>query len=249
MNHIPFGIVAGLAVLSTQPAVAAPDSSTYLEQSKQLSQIRADISVLQEEIREERSATQNQMLSLRGQKNDVELQLRRQEALNKELEERIAELSSQEAPKTDETDLDNLLYRIASDLKEDIAASLPYRHQERIESIDEILEEHKNGSLTSTQVATRLWSVAEDENRLNSENQFDSFSIQISGKDVLVDVIRFGMIGMLYHSQDGSFGVWSGEKGWTTIENPARSLGQIFAQFQKGIRSGIFEIPLYLESL
>ena len=137
MNHIPLGIVAGLAVLCTQPAVAAPDSSTYLEQSKQLSQIRADISVLQEEIREERSATQNQILSLRGQKNDVELHLRRQEALNKELEERIAELSSQEAPKTDETDLDNLLYRIASDLKEDLASSLPYRQQERIDSIDE----------------------------------------------------------------------------------------------------------------
>lgn len=184
-----------------------------------------------------------------AKKNDVELQLRRQEALNKELEERIAELSSQEAPKTDESDLDLLLYRIASDLKEDIASSLPYRQQERIDSIDEILEEHKNGSLTSTQVATRLWSVAEDENRLNSENQFDSFSIRISEKDVLVDIIRFGMIGMLYHGQDGSIGVWSGEKGWTAIENPARSLGQIFSQFQKGIRSGIFEIPLYLESL
>ena len=249
MNLIPFGIVAGLTVLCTQSATAAPDSSTYLEQSKQLSQLRSDISVLQEEIREERSSTQNQMLSLRGQKNDVELQLRRQEALNKELEDRIAELSSQETPKTDESNLDLLLYRIASDLKEDISASLPYRQQERIDSIDEILEEHKNGSLTSTQVATRLWSVAEDENRLNSENQFDSFSIRISEKDVLVDIIRFGMIGMLYHGQDGSIGVWSGEKGWTTIENPARSLGQIFSQFQKGIRSGIFEIPLYLESL
>lgn len=68
MKLIPIGIATGLAVLCTQPAIAAPDSSTFLEQSKQLSQIRADISVLQEEIREERSATQNQMLSLRGQK-------------------------------------------------------------------------------------------------------------------------------------------------------------------------------------
>ena len=228
MNHIPFGIVAGLAVLCAQPAVAAPDSSTYLEQSKQLSQLRADISVLQEEIREERSATQNQMLSLRGQKNDVELQLRRQEALNKELEERIAELSLQEAPKTDETDLDNLLYRIASDLKEDIASSLPYRQQERIDSIDEILEEHKNGSLTSTQVATRLWSVAEDE-QAQFENQFDSFSIRISEKDVLVDIIRFGMIGMLYHGQDGSIVYGVVKRVGQRLRIPLALLARFFA--------------------
>lgn len=257
MKHILIGLcLVGQVLFYTVPVFAQPqnpqnteESTNYAEQAQSIASLRTEVSLLQEEIRDERSDQQNRLRTLEAQRSDVALQLRRQKAMTKEVRDRIAKQKTLALPEESEAEIDAVLIEVATQLKADIRSSIPYRHQERLQSVDEILFARESNTLTAMQAATRLWAVAEDEQRLNRENQLDSLTLSIDEKDVLVDVVRIGMMFMLYQTKDGQFGVWSQKNGWSQISTHLQEFDTLFRQFRKGIRSGAFFLPLHLESL
>jgi hypothetical protein len=248
MNRFHIGILSvGLLAFQMPVAFSNPQTTAFVSQSEELSKLRTEVALLQETLRDERADVQARSRGLELQRSDLSLRLRREEAMIQELTENISELRSSQEPVQSESDIDALLLRTADVLKEDILQSIPYRHDERIKSIDDIILAREKQEISAMQAATRLWSVADDEYRLNKENQLDKMTITINDEDVLVDVIRFGMMGMMFQTEAGTFGVWNPKKGWVELENPSRSFASMFTQFQKGIRSGVFSIPLSME--
>ena len=65
--------------------------------------------------------------------------------------------------------LSEYLYEMGDKIKADIQSSLPYHQEERISSVDEILKKFASKELSEQQAATRLWSILEDEERLNRD--------------------------------------------------------------------------------
>ena len=231
------------------PALAAPENPSFTEQAQSISKLRTQVSLLQEEIRDERTDLQSRLRTLEAQRSDVALQLRRQKAMTQEVLERIVKLKRQSTPETASDEIDAVLLRSAEQLKSDIQSSIPYRHQERIQGVDEILNARQNQKLTAMQAATRLWAIAEDEARLNRENQLDTMTLNLADKDLLVDIVRIGMMFMLYQTKEGVIGVWSEKSGWTAHTNNLQELESLFRQFRKGIRTGTFFVPINLEEI
>ena len=247
MKSLPTGLL--LLGLAVQPALAEPSDTNFTVQAESIGTMRTEVALLQEEIRDERNDLQSRLRTLEAQRSDVALQMRRQKAMTQELRERVAKLKEQHVPQSGEAEIDAMLLRISAQLKEDIRASIPYRHQERLKSIDEILLSRESEQISALQAAVRLWSLAEDEERLNKENQLDSVTIELNGKEMLVDIVRLGMITLLYQSKDGHIGVWSRESGWTSLSEHVQEIQNLFRQFQKGIRTGTFYVPFDLEGL
>jgi len=249
-HHLSFYMVLLLCGgFTSHHAFGTPESKqvpTFTEQTQQLSDLRTEVVLLQEEIRENRLATQEQLRTLEAQKRELVLQLQRENASISELEDVVEELEQQQSEFEDSAEIEQGIQDVAAAIKEDIATGLPFRSQERIESIDSLLKERQDGSISALQLATRLWSVLDDEKRLNRENQLDSQIITLDGEEVLVDIIRLGMMFMYYQSNDGSVGYLSSNKKWVPIEN-SQEMSSMFTQFQKGIRNGVFVLPLLQE--
>ena len=233
----------------SQRAHANPESSNFTQQAQSISKLRTEVSLLEEDIRDVRSDLQSQLRTREAQRSDLALQLRRQKTMNQDIQARIAKLQEQRVPQAGEVEIDAVLLEMAAQLKDDIRSSIPYRHQERLKSVDEVLLARESNKLSAMQAATRLWAVAEDEDRLNREHQLDSLTINVGGKDMLVDIVRLGMMAMFYQSSDGKIGVWSPKSGWVSYSERLQDFEILFRQFRKGIRAGKFSIPLILEGL
>ena len=231
-------------VTLTIPALA----DTFTEQAEQLSQLRMEVTSLASRLKEEQGFFQNRLRSLETQRSDLELQIRREKTQLETVQQQIVDLESQLQP-SEQEDLLATEVRTASDkLKNSIGLSLPYRHADRIQAIDELLSQMEHKKISPQQAATRLWAVSEDEKRLNQENILDKQNIEIDGNSVLVDIVRLGMVAMYYQTPNGNVGYVTQQKNrwvWISIDDPEqrKQVQELFLNLKKGIRTGHYTLP------
>ena len=92
--------------------------------------------------------------------------------------------------------------------------------------------------LSEQQAATRLWSILEDEERLNRENIVDNAKIELNGKQFYVEIVRLGMMTMFFQSPDGKVGyIESQGENWIWVEQTdpqsKQKIQQLFTEMKK----------------
>ena len=245
---LPLLVAGGLASLSIATAgdVAA--------QAERLAALRADVEALSSELELEKDDLRSRLRAIEAQKVDLEVQIRREEM---RLERLIAEEEGQKALLEDAQTADTLTPVVRDGIatfRSAVEAGLPYQPDARLDALTELESKLDEGSLTTEQVAARLWAFAEDERRLSRENTLDRQVITLDEGEVLVDVARLGMIAMYYRTPEGAYGqaVREGSGwGWSALEDPAEveQLAALYDALTRGIHVGWFSLPSPLQGV
>ncbi len=236
-----------LALLLSLAASTAHASSVQ-EQAEELAQLRAEVEGLSEQLSADKDDARGKLRAIEAQKVELEVQVRRQEL---RLERLLDEEQRQREVLADTDggggDLDATVLTALGDLRAQVEQGLPYKTSQRLSALDELRGKLADGSLTAEQTAARVWAFAEDERRLTRENALDRQVVSLGGEEVLVDIVRVGMIALYWRAPDGTVGRARSEgDAWTyqpVTGSDADAVVGLFDAMGKGIRTGWFSLP------
>jgi propanediol dehydratase small subunit len=234
-----------LAVLLFTGVSAAGDVEA---QAERLAALRSDVEALASELELEKGELTAQLRAIEAQKVDLEVQIRREDL---RMERLIAEEASQRALLEDAEGADDLTPVVQEGIltfQDHVRRGLPYQHSARLAALADLESRLQDRSLTTEQVAARLWAFAEDERRLSRENALDRQVIALEDGEVLVDVARLGMVAMYYRTPTGEYGqaVRQGDTWtWQRIQDAddVEQLSELFDALSRGIHVGWFTLP------
>lgn len=246
-------LVVIIAALAVWPCLAQEDGIDRL--AERLIQLRAEVEQLQSDLDIEREEHKGKMSYLAAQKAELEVSLGREELRLRQLEEELAQLREKAAAAgTDAETLSPTVYAAIDQIRQAITSSLPFKHQERLEALNEIVRQLDSGAIVPQRGANRLWALVEDELRINRENAIYSQTIQLNGQPILADVAKLGSVAMYFRTRDDRYGLAQASGGewiWTLVEDTdgRDQIATLFDSLRKQIRQGYFEIPGALPAL
>ena len=247
LTNLFFSVV--FASVAAVPAAAfATDDAPLNARAKQLGALREEVSSLTLDIDAAKESTRSRLQSLDAQQSDLSVQQGRAdfqlEAMRKEQVEKQARL----AASTSDPAYRDALLQSAARLRTRIERGLPFRTQQRLDALDELTARIEQSQLTAQQAMARLWAFTEDELRLARENGRDRQVITLAGRDVMVDVVRLGMVALYFETPDNRVGtaVRNGQE-WLWVEyddaNSISLVHTLFEGFERGLRTGVYTIP------
>ena len=235
-----FGLVTIVPTL-----VFANDEKSLAES---LVELRAEVESLSEQLELERATARESMVGLTERRAELDADLQREQLRLKRLQELMREQDALVARHADVDDaLKPALLEAGAGLLEYVDGSLPFRLSERRAAIAAILDKVRTGELSPSRAATRLWAIAQDELRLTKENGLYRQPIELEGKEVLVDVVRIGMVLLFFKTPGGAVGQAVYQGTWRylpiTDDEGVRQVNHLFDSFKKQVRVGYFELP------
>ena len=250
----PFYLIFILIILSFVSPVYAQKGSLD-QQAAELAQLRADVEQLHLDLEQMRQDTQAKIRALASQKAGLSAEVQRArirvEQLNIEKskkQEVIRRASAQQ------TALKPPLINWVKQLELWTQDHLPYRQEGRLKEIQKLKKQLESDLILPSRALTQVWSWVEDEIKLSRESTLDRTIITLEGKDVLVDLVRIGMVMMLCRTPQGQYGISYSQSpkqwDWTLFEpdsfefNAARNL---FERFEQKIHLGFFWLPSRLQ--
>lgn len=242
-------IALALALALSGSAWAEGPDRALEERAVRLAELRAEVAALSDRLEDGKDELQAELRALDAQRIDLEVQVRREELRLAQLGQALDEQRARAGADAEaEAALRPQVLAAAAEIRAVVASGLPYRVIERSVALDEITRAVEDGRLAPSQAAGRLWAFVEDELRLARENTLDRQVIALEGRDVLVDVARFGMVGLFFRAQDGRVGMATRDGDawtWVVVEDRA-GRDAIVLQLDalaKGIRTGWTELP------
>lgn len=239
-------MVGLLLSLGLVPVAAAADLDQMAEN---LAGLRREVEVLSTELGLQKEDLRGRLRAMDAQKADLQVQVRQQELRMEQLDQAVEREKALRAEVVAEGQaLTPAVQAGIGEIRTAVAASLPFRLQERLDELDDIEAGLLDQTLTPREAAQRLWSFSEDELRLTRENALDRQVIELDGQEQLVDVARLGMVAIYYRTDDGQVG-WAErtDTGWVWQPAPdsAASLQvlELFDALEKQIRVGYFVLP------
>ncbi len=212
--------------------------------------LRAEVDRMQADLDQKRQEHKARMASLLAQAGDLENRNRRQDSEIQRLEKEIGQLQTRmDKSGMDAQALEPVVLEALQQSRQRIRAGLPFKQQERLQSLDEIEHKLNAQALDAWSALQRLWAFQEDEMRLLHENALHSQTIDLNGEQVLVDVARLGGVMLFFRTEDQRFGYAepSSNGAWRfVLLNDATSreqVAQLFDSLQKQIRQGLFPLP------
>jgi hypothetical protein len=234
----------------TTPAAQAQQS--FDKKAAALAKLRAEVEQLESQIQNERAASAAEIKALAAQKGELSLLVRKEQirvdALRREHARQLTRLRAASAKASK---LAPALLSSLTPVEDLVKSSLPFKRTERLADLDKIRRGLRRQTLTPQTAASQLWQFIEDELELCRDSGQFRQSITLDGGTVLADVIRLGMVALLFRTSDGRHGHAERQKDgvWRfTRAPPGGALEQgiraLFEAFKKQIRSGVFKVPL-----
>ena len=253
MMRFPLAVVAVLAAL---PCLAQDDSIDRL--AERLISLRPEVEELQSELDIQREEHKSKMSYLTAQQAELEANLDRENLRLRQLDDELKELNEKAAGAgVDAETLRPAVLSAIERLRLVIRSSLPFKHGERLQALDEVHAQLEAGAIVPQRAANRLWALVEDELRISHENAIYSQTIPLNGEDVLADVAKLGSVAMYFRTRDDRYGIalpptqsasaWQ----WQLVSETAQrdQIAQLFDSLRKQIRQGYFEVPGALPGL
>ena len=136
-------------------------------------------------------------------------------------------------------------------LKESIKDSIPFKRDQRLQALNDIEHRLTTNIITPNKAANQLWAFVEDELVLGRSSGIYNETINVSGEEKLVKVLRLGKVAMFYKASDNEYGVIKKEQDtWqqmaVTSKEDQLQLDNLFDSFNKNIRNGLFKVPNFL---
>lgn len=237
--------VAALAVLLTAPAHARDGAGLAASLVELRSEVERLTDALEDTRRDRRSAAQG----FAARKAQLEAELQREQLRVRQLREaRDRKRAEIEAAKADDAALLPVVEAGAAALRAHIADGLPFRRDPRAAAVDRIEEKVAEGLLTPRAALSRLWALVEDELRMTRDTGLYRETLDIDGAPMMVDVVRFGAVGLYLRTGDGRVGTvarLAGEWRTTLLDDPESKarVDALFDGFKKQIRVGFYTLP------
>ena len=247
-SHSPhrWASTVGLGLLLVASSALADNVDNL---SEKLIQLRGDVEELSAELSLAREEHKQRMSALASQRSELQARVKRvtttEQKLKKELQENL--LLAKQAGADDEM-LKPVLLQAIEKAEERVLFGLPFKVDDRLQSVVDIREQLTKGLMTPSRAATRLWALYEDEIRLTRENGIYRQPIDIEGEIVLADVARLGMVMMYFVTTDDRYGVVvKSGTDWVYKLTPDKADGKriahLFNSLRKQVRTGYFELP------
>ncbi len=239
-------IISMLFVLTAM----AQDSPATLAET--LVRLRGQVDSLQSALDIEREEHKNRMVNFTAQLADIEANRDRENLritqIQKNLDETREKISA--AGLNAEAFLPAIYGQISA-LRARIANGLPFKTRERLDALDKLEVQMKNGETTPQRGINRLWAFVEDELRISRENAIYSQPIALNGNSILVDVAKLGNVMMFFRTKDLKYGrAIHTDVGWRfeLLKSSAEQeqVAVLFDSLRKQIRQGYFELPAAL---
>lgn len=243
-------LVALLAALIVPlGAQAQTTQETLTTLAQRISEKRAQVEDLSNQVDLAKTQYNEQLRSLAAQRGDVETQINREQLrlsqIEQDLEQARAEISR---TRSSVEDLEPLVAQVLVQLRSYISQGLPFQVPERlgeVETLEQLLQE---GSLETELLLTRIWNMVESEFRLTSESGLYRQTITVAGEDQLAEVARLGTVMLYFRTFDGRYGFASPtEDGWTYVIAEGREgqqqLATLFDSLRRNLREGFFTVP------
>lgn len=244
--HISWSLIAGVALLCANLAVAEDTTGLAAE----LSKLRSEVEALSQEIEIERAAAREQIEAAAARKAELESEVERENRRLKRLEQSLSEhqklIQTQVAA---ESDLQPIVQGQIQTLRAYVLSSLPFQRDSRVTSLDELERALAAGSISPAKAAQRLWSILQDEIRLTKESGLYRQTIRHGDEEQLADVVRLGMVFLYYQVPGGGVGqAVRSKSGWDFVSisdlDDQKRVRTLFDSFQKQVRTGLFEVPV-----
>ncbi len=224
-------------------------ANTEENMAESLMKLRAEVENLNTQIQDEKDETKASMRSLVMEKNELEATIGRENLKIKQIEQEMAKVKKEIAAASKNSEgIKPVVQQAIADLKVYISAELPFKTADRLADIERI-ETQLNEDLIAPQKALAfVWNSYADEIRMTKENGLFKQTIQLDGKDRLVEVARLGTVMMYFMTPDARVGyVVKDAKGWFYTESINKEqkdqIIALFDAFHKQIRTGYFTVP------
>jgi outer membrane murein-binding lipoprotein Lpp len=217
--------------------------------AESLMKLRAQVEQLDSQIDDEKDAYKASMKSLSIQKSELEAMVSREDLkikqINKELEKVKAEITK--ASQNSEG-LNPIILSAIDNLIAMIQTSIPFKKNDRIESVSKIKDQLNASLITPQKALSYVYNAYADEIRMTKENGIFKQTVQLNGKDKLVEVARIGTAMMFFKSPNDEVGyVTHNGSSWSYKQElnkeKQEQILNIFDAFKKQIRSGYFTVP------
>ncbi len=210
---------------------------------------RAEVEELQSELDIQREEHKGKMAYLSAQATELEANQEREELRIRQLEQDLDKLRTDaEAAGADAESLQPIVQQVVDKLRTTVAQSIPFKQQDRLAELDEVIAQMEAGVNTPQRSINRLWAFVEDEFRISRENAIYSQTIQLNGQPVLADVAKLGSVALYFRTRDNRYGLArpaAGDWVWQVAEDAdeQQQIEELFDALRKQIRQGFFTLP------
>ncbi len=240
--------LASVAAALLVPALAVGADDDLSTLAERLIELRGEVEALNDNIESQQQEHRNRMSSLTQRRAELDAQIQRQDLEVKKLQKEIDELRAESTGLSEEiATLEPLVKDASNRLEARVRASLPYMTDERTADLAEVLRKMEAEEITAARALNNIWTFFEDELRLARESEMFRQTIEVDGKEQLADVVRLGMVMLFFRTGDEQFG-YAVRKGdswvYETASGSDRSrIEELFAAFEKQVRTGFFVVP------
>jgi hypothetical protein len=217
--------------------------------AKRLSTLRGEVESLSSQLSALTTDSRDELRSLARQKADLELELKKEETRVGKLGAAVAQKRRAiEADQGRDAQLEPLFLENLDRVRGYVAASLPFRREERLAELKKLETQLETGLLSPPRALSRLWTFVEDEFRLTRENGLYQQTITVDGQEQLADVVRIGSVMLFFKTRDDEVGhvvTTDGGYEYRLVSEPAakKQILSLFDSFRKQIRAGYFDLP------
>lgn len=217
--------------------------------SEKVIKLRQEVELLNDEYKTEREKVLNKMKALSIQNAELSSNIRNEQLRKEQLQEKIGQLKKEMDENSVESgELELILTETIGKLRSYIETSLPFKKQERIESVNKLSERLLKKEVSVTKGANLLWAMIEDERRLAGETSLHKQTIPMNGKMQLAEVIKVGMLFLYFKTEAGEVGLAQKKQGqwvYKTFHDQKKEEQTLafMDSLKKQIRQGYFEIP------
>lgn len=244
-----------VSLLFALPLCAALAADGIDQLSERLIAMRSKVDALHERVNQKKEALRLKVSRYAQEKAELEGSVHKQRLALKQLEQDLAQTKAKIAGSNQkEQGLTPIVEQSLVALQSYVAASLPFKHNDRTKALGELAGQVKAGLLPPRRALIKTWSFLEDELRLTKEIGMYRDVLSINGKQELVDVAKLGMVAMFYRTQQGKIGSVRREGGETWAVTPLSGTEhepQIIALFDALTaqnKSGYFTLPALVAS-
>jgi len=223
--------------------------------AQRLIEARAEVEEMQSDLDIKREEHKGKMAYLSAQITEFEANQEREELRIAQLEQGLDKLRVEaQSAGADANSLQPVVLRIIAQLRSVIEQSIPFKQQERLAGLDEIVSQLEAGVSPPQRAINRIWAFVEDELRISRENAIYSQTIELNGQSVLADVAKLGSVALYFRTRDNRYGIanpGSDNWAWQLVDDTLEQelIENLFDALRKQIRQGFFELPNALPAL
>lgn len=240
-------------LLMTVVLTSSIQASEYLELSKKIARLRAQVEQVNLDISEIRDIEKSKLRSYSLEQAEFDASIRKKEVENKQLKDKLKQLKEKIAKSSaNNKDLSPIVKELITKLKNYIRNSIPFKQNDRLDNLVQIEQKLISGQLSSSQAMTRLWSSLDDEKILNRDMALVKETVIVDEKSYFISLIKIGGFGMVFKINDDKYGkiykqdgTWHTETSITSAQKVA--IDKLYDGFEKQIKTAQYDLPNIFE--